>query len=211
MFPSSLNTLGWVTLIVKLLAGICFAIATVSTMAEVQFSVIGALEHDPNPPAVALALGIMLMVGSFGAIGFTILGAILFMSWLYAATKHLYTINTQPPGLNPIWAFLGYIIPFLNLFYPHTLVNQLWHGSDPDRDPAAWMNETPHFPITLWWVLCIAGVLLDRYSQVTINEPLNMIDVLGVGIQTVVSFMSVWLIYTIADRLRAASEQLPPR
>lgn len=66
-------------------------------------------------------------------------------------------INSRRVRYRAFWAYLGWLIPFLNLFRPVQVVNQIW-----DTSAAKMPAVREDLPVTgrIWWLLLLGSVYL---------------------------------------------------
>ena len=62
-------------------------------------------------------------------------------------------------------ALLGSFIPVVSLWWPFQAINDLWHASDPDREPDDHSRPLPA-AVTTWWLCTVGGpvVALGLYG-----------------------------------------------
>lgn len=68
-------------------------------------------------------------------------------------------------GSNPIWAFVGWIIPFYNFVKPYAFFSEIWNDSDyllKDKGviPNDGREDNADFNLGLWWALLLICILL---------------------------------------------------
>ena len=73
-------------------------------------------------------------------------------------------------------ALLGWFIPVVGLWWPVQAINDLWHASDPDREPD---DHSRHLPaaVTTWWLCTLGGPVvalgLHGASRVVAASPVG--------------------------------------
>ncbi|HEX8085856.1 MAG TPA: DUF4328 domain-containing protein [Solirubrobacteraceae bacterium] len=78
---------------------------------------------------------------------------IAFMVWMTRAYDNVEALTPDVPRHWTGWAWLGWIIPILNLWRPKQIVNDMWRSTGRAYVPA-WVLG--------WWVLWLACGLADR-------------------------------------------------
>lgn len=109
---------------------------------------------------------------SLTAVGFVALNLIVYISivvtfliWLHRSYKNLYAFK-QTPLASPGWAVGYWFIPFVNLFKPLGIVNEVWHSSDPellDTEFSYSDTSSPTLHIS-WWLIWLASNVLSNIS-----------------------------------------------
>lgn len=83
-----------------------------------------------------------------------VLAAIFFIRWFAAAYRQLPRLGAGARRFTPGWAIGAWFVPFLNLWRPKQIANDIWRGSDPTAPPGdqgtAW-QERPVAPLVHWW------------------------------------------------------------
>jgi hypothetical protein len=91
--------------------------------------------------------------------------AIVFIRWLRAAYRNL---DLLAPGVRRYghgWAIGAWFVPFLNLWRPKQIINDIWSGSGT---PTAYGR--PPVLLLAWWLSYVAGSILGR---VALNSALD--------------------------------------
>ena len=90
---------------------------------------------------------------------------VLFIRWFHAAYANLRALKQPALRYRTGWAIGSWFVPFLNLWRPKQIANDIWRGSDPDA-PAFTQAAWPTLPITpllgAWWAAWIIGSLLSN-------------------------------------------------
>jgi hypothetical protein len=88
------------------------------------------------------------------------LGAVVFLRWFHRAYANLRPLGAEPRHRSG-WAVGHWFVPILNLFRPKQIADEIWQGSEPQRD------ERPPRLLSWWWAALIAaGVLAQAASRV---------------------------------------------
>jgi hypothetical protein len=97
--------------------------------------------------------------------------AIVFIRWLRAAYRHA---DVLAPGVRRYghgWAIGAWFVPFLNLWRPKQIVNDVWKAGAMPGD-----GRRPPVLLLAWWLSWVAGSLLGRAAirsaldQETVDE-----------------------------------------
>ncbi|MFF1280064.1 DUF4328 domain-containing protein [Streptomyces sp. NPDC058299] len=90
------------------------------------------------------------LVTSLGG-GAVVLCALLFLSWLTRLRDNARALSGQEPEYAGIWLYLGWVVPFVNLWFPRGIVADAFRRTAPGR----------RLPVCVdvWWVLWLIGML----------------------------------------------------
>lgn len=161
-------------------AEIGLVILALATLVEVVFDVwhLSILSRDLSDPGNAQAYfdsnDRLDAVGIAMALGWLVC-VITFIAWMRRAYRNLPAIGAVQ-RFKPGWAVGGWFVPFLNLWRPKQIVNDIWRTGDPQAPPtlapSRYTELRVPWTITAWWLLFIvgnaAGRLLLRTSTGTV-------------------------------------------
>jgi hypothetical protein len=141
--------------------------------------------------------------------------AVLFIRWLRLAYRNA---DVVAPGLRRYghgWAIGAWFVPFLNLWRPKQIVNDVWRAGDPSGEPyaaplPAWLN--------LWWAgwlltSALAQVAARLSFQQDTNEELRTVDywyVASDATDVVAALLAILVVRRISARLEARGAAGPP-
>src|SRR5439155_3907674 len=75
---------------------------------------------------------------------------VLFLRWFHRSYRNLRAVGgNQRYGEG--WAIGAWFVPFLNLYRPKQIANDIWRGSDPALPNAAPSERAPVSPLLGWW------------------------------------------------------------
>jgi len=121
------------------------------------------LANDVHQGAVGLALVLV-----------TVVSAVLFLRWFSRAYRNLPRLGVAELRYRPGWATGAWFVPFLNLFRPKQIANDLWRGSDPDLPPEAgelWRAGSVPAVFAWWWALWVISNFVDTQSARMVISP----------------------------------------
>lgn len=75
---------------------------------------------------------------------------VLFVLWLHVAHSNLKIIQNQPTVFKPSWVFISFILPFINLFAPFQVMQEVWQKSLPSS-----CNASTKILVITWWGMCL--------------------------------------------------------
>jgi hypothetical protein len=83
---------------------------------------------------------------------FLILGIIVFLMWVYRASKNLHSLEKPRLKFTPGWAVGWFFVPFASLVQPYKAVAEVYKASNPEIDPNLLDVEDIKTPgIVKWW------------------------------------------------------------
>jgi hypothetical protein len=99
-----------------------------------------------------------------------VVAGIVFMIWMYWARLNSHAVTgTHQHRWAPMWAIIGWFIPFVNLVVPHSVMQDVWRGSDRSQQLVRLSNRPKINLIKAWWACWIVsgatGVLSARMPQ----------------------------------------------
>lgn len=150
-----------------------------------------------------------------GAVGFAHLGvaiatAIVFLMWFYRAHANLKPLGARELTYTPGNAVGYWFVPFLNLYHPVKVAQEIWRNSDPDairsRNDYA---ETPANSVLIgfWWAIWIVSGIVSYISarmiwNVTTPESLQAASAASMMAE-VVSIVTALLCLAVVARIDA--------
>jgi hypothetical protein len=83
--------------------------------------------------------------------GAVVVCALLFISWLLRLRDNARALSGEAPKYAGIWLYLGWIVPFVNLWFPRGIIADAYRRSVPGR----------RLPVSVdvWWGLWLIGML----------------------------------------------------
>jgi hypothetical protein len=154
-----------------------------------------------------------------GAIGlvqvaFLIATAVFFIRWLRLAYRNT---DVVAPGVRRYghgWAIGAWFVPFLNLWRPKQIVNDVWRAGDPTGSPHA--ARLPLL-LNLWWAGWIVSNVLAQvaarlaFRQETLDE-LRTVDawyIVSDGFDAIVAVLALLVVRGITRRLEDRGAAAP--
>ena len=147
--------------------------------------------------ALALAAGVIFLVGylafAVGLVG----GAISVPMWMHRAYRNLPALGAQGLRWSPAWAAGAWFIPVANFVIPYGVMRELWRGSG---------GPPESFSPGLWWAALlganavrIAAVQVARFSPAG-ADVLGMVSDLGI---VAAGVLLILIIRQVTGRQRA--------
>ena len=81
---------------------------------------------------------------------------VLFLMWLYRASRNLQPLGSYDQRFSPGWAVGWWFIPIMWFFRPYQVVAEVWRGSNPDvLSDVDWKRGSVSAVLGWWWGLWI--------------------------------------------------------
>lgn len=118
-----------------------------------------------------MVFGLVLMMSGFGLLGCLFIAVVAWSMWVHRAYSNLPEMFGIPIDHTPGWAPGSFFIPFVNIFLPYKITQEIWDKIAPTEmvGQRGWL--------VFWWACWIGSGVLSR---VTGNEELLMS--MGVGV-----------------------------
>lgn len=118
-----------------------------------------------------------------------------FLVWFRRAYRNTAGLGASGMRFRPGWAVGAWFVPFLNLWRPKQISNDIWRASDPGlpREATGWQGNEVHGLVHWWWALWIvAGLSGNVSTRVYLNaETLSeQLDASAVAIIADVGFVA---------------------
>jgi len=94
-----------------------------------------------------------------------IASAFFFIRWFHAGYVNLRALGQSSLRFRAGWAIGAWFVPFLNLWRPKQIANDIWRGSDPDAPsfhPSAWKDAGIPLLMGGWWAAWITTNILGN-------------------------------------------------
>jgi hypothetical protein len=88
-----------------------------------------------------------------------IVGAIVFIRWMHRAYKNVDVVDVGERRYGHGWAIGAWFVPFLNLWRPKQIVNDIWRAGA--TDPA---TKEPGGLLLAWWTFWIVGGVVSQVA-----------------------------------------------
>ena len=88
-----------------------------------------------------------------------------FVFWFHRAYANLPRLGARGLRFGSGWAIGAWFVPFLNLWRPKQMANDIWRASDPDAPPnlnAEWRKTRVPALLHWWWAVWLVSAFLDR-------------------------------------------------
>lgn len=154
-----------------------------------------------------------------GAIGlaqfvFFVAGAVVFIRWLHAAYKNVDVVAPNERRYGHGWAIGSWFVPFLNLWRPKQIVNDVWRAGAATRGDAE-----PGKLLLAWWSLWVISNWVDNvaFRLYLRNDTVEALRTGSIAyicsdvIDLLTAILAILVVRRATDRLdgRAAATQPP--
>lgn len=96
-----------------------------------------------------------------------IFAVVMFIRWFKRAYANLQALGLPELRFRVGWAIWGWFVPFLNLWRPKQIANDIWRASDPekprDQDPL-WRGADVPALFQWWWAFYLISTWLENIS-----------------------------------------------
>ena len=103
---------------------------------------------DTRQAAVGVLQGVVFVVT-----------AVFFIAWLHRAYRNLPSLGASDRRFGEGWVVGAWFVPFLSLWRPKQIVNDVWRASDPAAPPAqggGWRKAPVPLLLLVWWLAWVA-------------------------------------------------------
>ena len=151
--PRSLRGLGMTTaLLLACQGGVSVVAAGVSAWGVLSWSRVSGAALDVRLPVDHVE---MLMLALRAPLG--LLTGIAFVSWVWVATANARNAGARVRHA-PGWALGGWLVPFLSLWRPKQMIDDLWRASAPGTPPGVDLRAVQKpLAVTFWWAAFLIG------------------------------------------------------
>ncbi|WP_280396002.1 DUF4328 domain-containing protein [Nocardia brasiliensis] len=93
---------------------------------------------------------------------------IVVISWLWRARHNAEALCTARHRLANGWVIGGWFCPVVNLWFPHTIMSDVWRASDPRTPPDApdLRGRPGSALVTAWWLFLLLGWVLGLVALI---------------------------------------------
>lgn len=113
-------------------------------------------QSEADLTAFAEGIDNLETVATWVDLGTTVVFFIIFLIWVYRATRNAKYLSAAKQKIGPKWAVGWYFVPFANFWMPAATMNEIWWRS-------SWpVRKARPFSVRLWWLLTVVAALADR-------------------------------------------------
>ncbi|HEY9775104.1 MAG TPA: DUF4328 domain-containing protein [Planktothrix sp.] len=163
--PAKLATGLIVLLSIMLLVGVLNVLACFGSFAALEEAKRGAVSaQDAKSCVESVQTFALLAFFMFGVIGVT------FIIWQRRLRNNLDALGVRGALARPWWAIGGWLIPFVCLYKPFTMLQQIFKASDPaDVSAEGWKTNKGSALIGWWWALWIFHIMALGFAGAIMN------------------------------------------
>ncbi len=158
------------------------------------------------------AIGLLQLLALIG-------GAVFFIRWFLDAYRNVRALGGERDHTEK-WAGWAWFVPFLNLWRPKQIANEIWRASDPEHPNEFPSSTTPVWGVlTLWWVFWLASNFASNVAtRLAFNDDTaeslrnsTVAYLVGDSIDIVAAVLAIVVIQAITTRQgeRAAKRAMP--
>jgi hypothetical protein len=95
-----------------------------------------------------------------------LVAVVFFIRWFHAAYANLRALGRADLRFGTGWAIGAWFVPFLNLWRPKQIANDIWRGSDPRTraQDATWKDGAVPTFVDLWWAAWIVATFVGNFA-----------------------------------------------
>jgi hypothetical protein len=93
--------------------------------------------------------------------------AVFFIRWFKRAYENLPALGARGLRFSASWAIWSWLVPFLNLFRPKQMANDIWRASEPDAPPdqgQEWHGGSVPALFQWWWGVFIVWSIIENVA-----------------------------------------------
>src|SRR5262245_36179640 len=140
-----------------------------------------------------------------------IAAVVLFLRWFHAAYRNLKALGQPDLRFTTGWAIGAWFVPFLNLWRPKQIANDIWTGSGPDTPSlraSGWKGHPLPLLLGAWWTVWIisiyAGnvVLRTLFDTDTAEEirTADWVDITSVAVDAAAAILAIQVVRRLTAR-----------
>lgn len=138
---------------------------------------------------------------------------IVFLIWLYRVYKNLTPLKASYTEYSPGWAVGYWFIPFVNLFRPYQVVQEVWRESDPDFEPDMNFfsaNTGTNSLLIVWWLLFLASNVSQRFIDTTIEsaEIFPIVAIIAGILTSAAAYLAILIVKDITKRQEERAQKI---
>jgi hypothetical protein len=149
------------------------------------------------------------------SLGLQIGGTITFAIWMYRAHANLDYLNVRGRAYTSGWAAGAWFVPFMNLFRPCQIAQEIWRASNPEAppdDPKWWWRTPISTLIGFWWAFWLLGNYFSNFSlRLTLSardervllQAAGYIGAVSSALMVAAAALAIGVIWSIQSRQQA--------
>ncbi len=145
----------------------------------------------------------VVAVLQFAALALT---AIVFIRWFHAAYRNLSSLGVSEPRFKPGWAIGAWFVPFLSLWRPKQIADDICRASEPELPDSS--PRTPNYLLNSWWVFWLlslfvgnaAGRALFKANTLTGIRDAAKVDIAATAFDITAAVLAILVIRYITNR-----------
>ena len=178
---------------------------------------------DGNAPALSeleasddrqAAAGLILVVTLVAAV-------VAFIMWFHRAYKNLSALGATGLRYGTGWAIGAWFVPFLNLWRPKQIANDIWRASDPSLRPDQgidWRERPVPGFLTAWWVVWIVSIYAWSIStrlyftgeEAEDIRNADYADLASLGLDIVAAVLAIYVVMRMTRRQSDRARNVSP-
>jgi hypothetical protein len=159
-----------------------------------------------DPPAGDGALRLGMLSAALLAVLLTVVP--VFIAWFHRLYSNLPALGAGQLRFGRGWAIGAWFVPFLNLWRPKQIANDIWRASNPDAQDAGWRGQPVAGVVHLWWGLYLSSNLVNQAVvrlSVTAEGAADLrrqalLEIGAAALDAVAALAAMWLVAQMTAR-----------
>ena len=144
---------------------------------------------------------------------------VFFIRWFHAAYSNLLALGQTDLRFKLGWAIGAWFVPFLNLWRPKQIADDIWRGSDPDAPllhEAGWKSAPVPGLLGFWWGAWILSVFVGNFAtrawfDTDTAEEIrraDIVDIVGLTLDLAAAILAIVVIRRLTARQAERAQRL---
>lgn len=140
--------------------------------------------------------------------------AVLFLIWFRRAYRNVDRVSSGVLRFGPGWAVGAWFVPFLNLWRPKQMANDIYRSGDPDPGrPVPFFQRPVSGWLHVWWAFWVVanvggnGGLRGLLSAQTLDEQRTsaVVTAFADGTSVIAGLLAIYVVFTLTRRQDAVA------
>jgi hypothetical protein len=148
-----------------------------------------------------------------------VVSVVFFIRWFHAAYSNLPALGQTDLRFKPGWAIGAWFVPFLNLWRPKQIADDIWRGSDPDvpsLHDAGWRSAPVPGLLNFWWGTWLLSVFVGNFAarawfDTDTAEEIrraDIVDIVGLALDLAAAVLAIAVIRRLTARQAERAQRL---
>jgi hypothetical protein len=129
-----------------------------------------------------------------------LVAGVLFIAWMSQARHNADVITSRHQHrYTNMWVFVGWLIPFANLFIPYVVMQDIWRGSDRTQPMVGLQKRPKSGLVTAWWITYIGSNALGVVAGRSAVEDMALLDTVSALGMVTAALLAARMIKRVTD------------